>query len=106
MRLVFLFPLILSVTASAETVNKEEEARKAAEVLGATYTPPSPSERSEVLIDFKDQGGMNDEEKEVVMANYERTRSEYREDISDSLFERISKAYVRNLDKILVRKRP
>ncbi len=35
----------------------------------------------------------------MVLANYERTKSEYKEDSSDTLFERISKAYVRNLDR-------
>ena len=110
MRWIFLF-LILS-TASAEDkaapakLTKEEEARKAAEVLGETYQAPAAGEKSEVLIDFAPTEGMNDEEKEIVMANYERTKSEYKEDSSDSLFERISKAYVRNLDRILVKKKP
>ena len=104
MKFLFLI-LILSATAFAETVNKEDEARKAAEVLGSTYTPKKADDKSEVLIDFEQKDTMNDEEKEVVLANYERTRSEYKEDSSDSLFERISKAYVRNLDKVLTRKK-
>ncbi|MES2526043.1 MAG: hypothetical protein V4598_03115 [Bdellovibrionota bacterium] len=105
MKFLFLI-LILSVGASAETVNKEEEARKAAEVLGSTYTPKKADDKSEVLIDFEQKDAMNDEEKEVVLANYDRTKSEYKEDSSDSLFERISKAYVRNLDKVLTKKKP
>ncbi len=105
MKFLFLI-LILSSTVFAETVNKEEEARKAAEVLGSTYTPKKADDKSDVLIDFEQKDTMNDEEKEVVLANYERTRSVYKEDSSDSLFERISKAYVRNLDKVLTRKKP
>ena len=105
MKFLFLI-LILSATASAETMSKEDEARKAAEVLGSTYTPKRADDKSDVLIDFEQKDTMNDEEKEVVLANYERTRSEYKEDSSDSLFERISKAYVRNLDKVLTKKKP
>jgi isocitrate lyase len=89
-----------------ERAKAEEEARKAALVLGSTYTPKKADDKSEVLIDFEQKDPMNDEEKEVVLANYERTRSEFKEDSSDSLFERISKAYVRNLDKVLTRKNP
>lgn len=105
--LLFLFPS----SASAEDkvapapLSKEEEARKAAEVLGETYQPPKAGTKSEELIEFAPTEGMNDEEKDVVLANYERTKGEYKEDMSDSLFERISKAYVRNLDRILVKKK-
>ncbi len=105
---LFFLTLILSLPAIAESakVNIEEETRKAAEVLGATYTPPSKEDKSDALIDFGPAEAMNDEEREVVLANYERRRSEYKEDSGDSLFERISKAYVRNLDKVLTRKNP
>ncbi len=104
MKFLFLI-LILSPAAFAETANQEAEVRKAAEVLGSTYTPKKADDKSEVLIDFEQKETMNDEEKEVVLANYERTRSVYKEDSSDTLFERISKAYVRNLDKVLTRKK-
>ncbi len=109
MRCIFLF-LILSSASAADKlapppVSKEEEARKAAEVLGETYQGTKADDNSEVLIDFGPTGGMNDEEKDVVLANYERTRGEYKEDESDSLFEKISKAYVRNLDRILVKRK-
>lgn len=105
MKFLFLI-LILSGSALGETVDKEAEVRKAAEFLGSTYTPKKADDKSDVLIDFEHKEMMNDEEKEVVLANYERTRSVYKEDSSDSLFERISKAYVRNLDKVLTRKKP
>jgi hypothetical protein len=104
MKFLFLI-LILSTATLSETLDKEAEARKAAEVLGSTYTPKSADDKSDVLIDFEQKEVMNDEEKEVVLANYERSRSIYKEDSSDSLFERISKAYVRNLDKVLTRKK-
>ena len=110
MRWIFLFLLISSAPASAEDkvapppLSKEDEARKAAEVLGETYQAPK-ADQSEVIIDFAATEGMNDEEKDVVLANYERTKGEYKEDMSDSLFEKISKAYVRNLDRILVKKK-
>lgn len=103
MKFLFLLLLLPTVTAFA---TKEDEVRKAAEVLGSTYTPPKPDDKSDVLIDFTVKEEMNDEEKEVVLANYERTKNEYREDSGDTLFERISKAYVRNLDRILTRKKP
>jgi hypothetical protein len=80
----FLFLILLIAPVFAASVNKEEEARKAAEVLGATYTPPDANDKSDVLIDFETKDTMNDEEKEVVLANYERTKSEYKEDSSDS----------------------
>ena len=105
MKVLFL-ALLVSTAVMAEKVNKEEEAKKAAEVLGSTYVPPNPNDKSDVLIDFEYQDAMNDEEKAVVLANYERRKSEFKEDSSDTLFERISKAYVRNLDRILVRKNP
>ncbi len=104
MKLFFLL-LILSTHALSEIVDKEDEARKAALVLGSTYIPKKADDKSDVLIDFEKKDVLNDEEKEVVLANYERTRNVYREDSSDSLFEKISKAYVRNLDKILTRKK-
>lgn len=101
----FLFLLLIMTSSYGAGMNKDDEARKAAEVLGATYTPPDANDKSDVLIDFESKEGMNDEEKEVVLANYERSKSEYKEDSSDSLFERISKAYVRNLDRVLTKKK-
>lgn len=52
-----------------------------------------------------DATGMNEEDKDVLMKNLERTRSKYEGQDTDELFERVSKAYVRNLHRILKRKR-
>ena len=49
--------------------------------------------------------GMSDEEKDIMAANYDRTRSKYKTNEDDSLFQVLSKTYVRNLDKILTRKK-
>lgn len=43
---------------------------------------------------------------ENVEVNYERTKGQYKSNENDELFEKVSKAYVRNLDRILERKRP
>ncbi|MFL5786195.1 MAG: hypothetical protein ACJ76H_16370 [Bacteriovoracaceae bacterium] len=105
MKFVFL-ALLFCTSALAEKVKNEEEMKKAAEVLGATYTPRNTDGKSERLIDFDaPEAAMNDEEKEIVLANYERRKGDYKEDSSDTLFEKISKAYVRNLDRILVKKK-
>ncbi len=52
----------------------------------------------------KDPTGMSDEEKDIMMANFERTKSRYNTKEDDSLFTIINKTYVRNLDKILKKK--
>ena len=48
---------------------------------------------------------MSDEEKDRMAANYDRTKSEYKTSEDDTLFQVLSKTYVRNLDKILTRKK-
>lgn len=48
---------------------------------------------------------MTNEDQEVIEANYERTKTDYASDAEDPLFSKVSKAYVRNLDKILTRKK-
>lgn len=48
---------------------------------------------------------LNDSDADIVMQNYERTKSEYQSSEEDPLFSRVSKAYVRNLEKILTRKK-
>lgn len=53
----------------------------------------------------KDATGLSDEEKDVMMANYERNKNDYNPDEEDGLFKVVSKAYVRNLEKILTKKK-
>ncbi len=103
--LFFIISLPLLSQTDSRKVDKEKEALDAASVLDSTYTPVKPGDKSDVLIDFEDKPQLNDEEKDALMRNYESNKSVYKEDSSDSLFERISKAYVRNLDKILTRKK-
>lgn len=55
--------------------------------------------------EYKDPTGMSDEEKAVIMANYDRNRSDYQAKEDDSLFKMLSKAYVRSLDKVLTKKK-
>jgi hypothetical protein len=53
-----------------------------------------------------DTTGMSEEEKSHIMANYDRTKGEYKAKEEDGLFKILSKAYVRSLDKVLKRKKP
>ena len=53
----------------------------------------------------EDATGMSDEEKDTLAANYDRTKNKYQTNEEDSLFQVVSKTYVRNLDKILTRKK-
>jgi len=53
-----------------------------------------------------DTTGMSEEEKNHIMANYDRTKGEYKAKEDDGLFKILSKAYVRSLDKVLNRKKP
>lgn len=52
-----------------------------------------------------DASGMSDEEKDRMSANYDRTKSDYKTKDDDTLFQVLSKTYVRNLDKLLTRKK-
>jgi hypothetical protein len=52
-----------------------------------------------------DPTGMSDEEKDIMAANYDRNKSDYKPNEDDSLFKVVSKTYVRNLEKILTRKK-
>lgn len=56
-------------------------------------------------LGHQDATGMSDEEKDVMAANYDRTKTRYQTNEDDSLFQVVSKTYVRNLDKILTRKK-
>ncbi len=49
--------------------------------------------------------GLSDEEKDVMSANYERNKGDYKPSEDDSLFKVLSKTYMRSLDKILQRKK-
>lgn len=65
----------------------------------AAYAPIGPSSASPAST-------LSSSDIENMEVNYERTRSKYKSDESDELFEKVSKAYVRNLDKVLTKKRP
>ncbi len=54
---------------------------------------------------YQDPTGMSDEEKDRLLANYQRTKSQYDPKEDDSLFKVVSKAYVRNLEKVLTKKK-
>ncbi len=74
--------------------------------LGGIYGGMGSGAESESEAETRqDPTGMSDEEKDVLAANYERQRSSYETKEEDSLFQAVSKTYVRNLDKILTRKK-
>jgi|GEM_PF-5453070 len=52
-----------------------------------------------------DGTGLSEEEKDVMMANLDRTKNQYSSNENDGLFNILSKAYTRNLDKVLIRKK-
>lgn len=62
--------------------------------------PQAPGSSSESMA----KAAISDEDTDVMMANLERTRSQYDAKEEDELFDKVSKAYVRNLDKVLKRK--
>lgn len=51
------------------------------------------------------KGELTEAEQENINANYERTKGQYETHEDDSLFQVLSKTYVRNLDKVLIRKK-
>lgn len=53
----------------------------------------------------EDPTGLSEADKDHIMFNYERNSSDYHSYDSDELFEKVSKAYVRNLDKVFIRKK-
>lgn len=53
----------------------------------------------------KDSMGLTDADKERMLSEYERNKKAYQEDEDDGLFNKVSKAYVRNLEKVLKRKK-
>lgn len=70
--------------------------------LGSATSSSSSSDSSAAN---QDATGMSDEEKDRMAANYDRTKTQYKTTEEDSLFQVVSKTYVRNLDKILTRKK-
>lgn len=84
---------VLKDMSSAGAINYDEAADN-------SYSNSGTDNRSAL-----DSTGMNEEDKDVLMKNLERTRSRYEGQDTDELFERVSKAYVRNLHRILKRKK-
>lgn len=53
----------------------------------------------------KDGTGLSDADKDRLMSEYERNKKDYLGTEEDGLFSKVSKAYVRNLDKVLIKKK-
>lgn len=53
----------------------------------------------------RDGTGLTDAEKERLMSEYEKNKKDYEGNEDDGLFGKVSKAYVRNLDKVLIKKK-
>ena len=53
----------------------------------------------------KDKMGLTDADKERMLSEYERNKKAYEEKEGDGLFSKVSKAYVRNLEKVLIKKK-
>lgn len=53
----------------------------------------------------KDLSGLSDEERERLLAEAERNKKDYQGSEDDGIFKKVSKAYVRNLDKVLIKKK-
>lgn len=52
-----------------------------------------------------DGTGLSDGEKERLMSEYERNKDDYQGSEEDGIFSKVSKAYVRNLEKVLTKKK-
>lgn len=53
----------------------------------------------------KDHLGLTDADKERMLSEYERNKKDYKARDEDGLFNKVSKAYVRNLEKVLTKKK-
>lgn len=53
----------------------------------------------------KDRNGLTDADKDRMLSEYERNKKDYQGTDEDGLFKKVSKAYVRNLEKVLIRKK-
>jgi hypothetical protein len=74
-------------------------------VVGGAGSGLGSSSSSSSSSSKDDPTGLSDEEKDVMSANYERNKKDYKTSEEDSLFQVLSKTYVRNLDKVLTRKK-
>lgn len=54
---------------------------------------------------LNDGTGLSDADKEKLLSEYERNKKEYEGTDEDGIFNKVSKAYVRNLDKVLIKKK-
>ena len=55
--------------------------------------------------DNQNPGGLSDSDRERMLSEYERNKKDYKSSEEDDLFGKVSKAYVRNLDKVLKKKK-
>jgi hypothetical protein len=85
-----------SVGASQNTQNGNGQ-------YGIGSSTQSTSSSDEEVAD--DGTGMNDDEKEKLLTTVENNKDKFRPNEEDGIFKVVSKAYVRNLDRILIRKK-
>lgn len=71
--------------------------------VGQGYGTQSATSESESTS--KDLTGLSDSDKDRLMSEYEKNKSEYEGAEDDGIFQKVSKAYVRNLDKVLTKKK-
>jgi hypothetical protein len=74
-------------------------------VLGIASGSGSGSDSGNDQNGSSNPSGLSDEEKEMMAANYDRNKSDYKPNEEDTLFKVLSKTYMRSLDKILQRKK-
>src|SRR5690606_9288031 len=98
-------------TAGAMTAGSIGDGTNTGVGLGGGYTAggvpngSGDSTAGDAVSGLTDQTGLSEEEKNQMMAVYERTKHRYDSDGEDGIFEKVSKAYVRNLEKVLIRKK-
>lgn len=72
---------------------------------GPTFSEPAGEEVSSPSTAVIDNTSLSEKEKKRVFSEYQRNKEKYVGDEADALFSKVSKAYVRNLDKVLKRKK-
>jgi hypothetical protein len=82
-----------------------ETSGAAAGVGGITEGVSSSSTSFNSSTSGSNKPALSEEDEQTVMANYERTKGDYKSSEEDELFSKVSKAYVRNLDKVLTKKK-